>query len=189
MSRLIFILFLFFPIATLGVQDISSDAFSFMLEPFLGYNKQSTTGSGTEEGEAKNLLFGTRLGGQFVGVQTGIDYRVATGNYFTTQGQRKYEYSQTAFGVFLGYATPFLLRPYFILQLSTKASIIPNNTVRTLRGKGRLFGLSLFLSVCSLNLEYLSTEWNSIEEGGATRTLSDTDSKGVNFSVSWPFNF
>lgn len=185
----VFIYLAMYPLLAVSQQDNYGESFGFTIEPFLGYNKQSTTGTGLENGTAKNILFGTQLGGQYARVQTGIDYRLATGDYITDQGNRKYEYSQSAFGVYLGYQTPYLLRPYFVLQLSTKASIIPSNTVRTMRGDGKIFGIGVFLTACSLNFEYQTTTWDSIEENAVTRTLTDAKSKGFNLSLSWPFVF
>ncbi|HAZ13733.1 MAG: hypothetical protein A2X86_16635 [Bdellovibrionales bacterium GWA2_49_15] len=189
MFRLILFYLAVYPLMAWSQGDSSGEAFAITLEPFLGYNKQSTTGRGIENGDQKNILFGSRMGGQYARFQTGIDYRLATGNYVTRQGARKYEYSQSGFGAYLGYLTPFLLRPYFVLQLSTKASLIPSNTVRTMRGDGMIFGLSVFLPLCSINFEYLKTEWDSIEESAVTRSLTETHSEGFNLSISWPFAF
>jgi len=171
---------------------ISQAQAGILIEPYLGYifsadTKETGSGSGSFDYkyDYSGLNYGGRLGYSTFGLQVGLDYNMASYDYETSNSTTKLKdaYDFNAFGAFVGFKFPVLLRVwgtyYFNAELKDKDS--GSGGVYTPSGSkfnGNGFGLGAGftgLPFVNINLEYRSFTYDEgTTSAGVKLNLPDT---------------
>ena len=191
--KLIFILILFvLPILSFAQSqrggNRSSGSLAMVLEPLIGFEKGSIEGNGVENADTPSFQMAARIGPSYMNIDLAYQLEILVGKY-KTELNRSYDYNQVRNGLFIGYTTPFNIRPYFMLLMSAKGTAIPNNTKRKTDGSGHKLGVSLLTFVANINIEYIKITWDEFEENGSVSNLNGVESSGVALNFSFPFAF
>lgn len=175
-----------------------------LVEPQLGYVlSNSFKGSAKFNSVDSNIdtsgsgvLFGGRLGGQFLGVMAGLNYDHMTGTSEckSCSPAEDQDISSTNLGVFVGYNAPILVRAWLAYNFSSKLTF-ENDTNSVdkgdyYKGKSTQIGVGFTgLPIVSLNFIYTMYDYDEGKIAGTTYSMSGLEPKEYALSISAPFNF
>lgn len=189
-----------FIVALVGLFMSLNASAGLLVEPYLGYRFGSGEDSNTPKSEYSysSPLLGARLGYQFLGLMAGIDYSMGLGAFeLEEKGSTpsKHDFTESSFGLFVGYDFPILLRAWATYYLSNTLKG-DSTAVDGDKYKGNGYGLGVGftgLPFVSLNLELRKFTWDEYfdNSAGTTAKLSganEVDITEVVFSVSLPLD-
>lgn len=174
-----------------------------LLEPHLGY---IISGKSDYVMASKNLTdsygglqFGGRVGYQLMGFMGGLsfahaNYSIDTACSNCSPNSDKTSFTQNAFGFFIGYNAPVLMRAWFAYHFSLKETVDKSANYfsegQCRKGSSTEFGVGYSgLPVLSLNFVYRMLSYNTATTNNlGAITLFDSSPKEVVLQVSAPFD-
>lgn len=193
-----------FCLLLLSILFIQTASAGILIEPQLGYivsGKGDYTDSGVKvSGKYNGVQYGARLGYQVLGLMGGLSYQAAT--YTTsltcalcTPTSAKVDYKQDAFGVFVGYNAPILIRAWIGYNFSVKETSSTSNTYVTngdwSKGHSTELGVGFTgLPFLSVNVIYRMLSYTKVYDNNTktTSSVSGNSPKEIALAVSAPFN-
>jgi hypothetical protein len=149
---------------------------------FTGTNALTGTASGNGDYKTNGPEYGARLGFQFVGLMTGLNYSHVSGTAKNSSGTSG-DYKANNVGLFVGFNAPILVRGWIAYNFSSKADIGSG----TAKGKSTEFGVGFTgLPFLSVNAIYRMYDFDDVTAGGKTYTGFKPNE--VELAVSAPFN-
>jgi hypothetical protein len=161
----------------------ASGEYTFILEPYIGYERGYLTQKGIPEITTSGAGFGARLGVRFIGLGMGIDY--FSGSETAIQTGQSSDFKPTEYGIFIktnlfsdfGFFATYLL--------STKALVQSESNPSSFSGSGYKLGLVWAMySMMNINFELYNRTYNKYGETSLTNSLLSSTA-GV--SISFPF--
>jgi hypothetical protein len=138
-------------------------------------------------------IFGGRLGVEFIGLSTGLDFGAgsATGKPTDTTNYKKTDYSMTDLGAFVQIRFPILFRIWASYIMSAKADAKNSNGTSSLSGDGYKVGIGFTgIPFVSVNFEAYSTKYDKIDPpSGTTITGYSNNISAFMFGISIPLSF
>lgn len=167
----------------LTIASVSAEA-SLLIEPHIGYNITGKADYSLDKTKYNGPQYGARLGVQFVGLMTGLDYTHSTFTYKTTAGDiGETDQKRDQIGVFAGYNLPILLRAWAGYIFSDKRTQTSGGTYWT-KGSGTEFGLGFTgLPFLSINLQYRMSKY---DEDSAGVLNPEWETKEIVLGISAP---
>ncbi|MFA6239122.1 MAG: hypothetical protein WC635_17415 [Bacteriovorax sp.] len=139
---------------------------SLLIEPHIGYNVTGNADYSPDKTKYNGPQYGGRLGVQFVGLMTGLDYTHSTFTHKTTAGNiGEADQKRDQIGVFAGYNFPILLRFWGGYYFSDKITQTSGATYWA-KGSGTEFGLGFTgLPFLSINAQYRTSTYDKDVNG------------------------
>lgn len=160
---------------------------SLLIEPHIGYNVSGSGEAGSTEYEYTGAQYGARLGFQFLGLMTGLDYTKSSPyNFKTKNSGATTKYDRSELGVFAGYDFPLFLRLWGAYYFSNTAERDPSGYEMLGNSQEVGVGFKTFPFI-SLNLIYRMHNYDEAKTNGVSSSLNpETKTKEIVVGVSFP---
>lgn len=169
MKRLLLIFIVLFSICSQSRAQSPFDS-TFILEPYVGFEKGFLTQKGIPEITVQGLNYGVRLGYILSGVGIGFDYM--TSSQTTQQSGQKGDFKPTDYGIFLGHKFESGIKIYGSYFISDKAKIQSDDNTQDFSGSGYKLGLGWALfSYCDVALEVISRKYTKYDSNAMTNSI------------------
>lgn len=160
----------------------SSDESSYIIEPYLAYERGYLTQNGIPEITTSGVGYGARLGVRFLGIGFGLDY--FTGSESASQSGATSDFKPTEYGLVISYRFSGM-NLYGTYLLNAKAKIQSSDNPSDFSGSGYKIGVGwgLFSSL-DINLELYNRTYNKYGDSTlANSLLSSTASLSLSFPI------
>ncbi len=134
--------------------------------------------------KASGAEYGARLGYQFLGFMTGLNYGHSSGTSKNSDGTSD-DFKTTNMGAFVGFNAPILLRGWFAYNFSAKSTYQTTDFKGSSTEAGLGFTGVPFLSI---NLIYRMYKYTEVSSLGVTYNATNFNPKEVELAVSIPLN-
>lgn len=152
------------------------------LEPYVGYAKGSWE-QGAAGADYTGVVYGGRLGYTMLGLAGGVEYM---GGNLSDDAVISSDITPADLGLWVGYTFPILIRAYATYFFEAKSSFKNVTGTSKVEGTGMKLGVGFtFLPFLSVNLEYLTNEFDENQNGALTTKIN---SKATMVTLSVPLD-
>lgn len=169
-----------------GKGGINKPIYGFIISPIVGYDWGEITGNTVQNAQIQTMKYGGQIGYRLNRFAITFAYNRLYGIYEVTASNKIFLYEETSMAPNIYWRVFRTMGLFAEYLFSVEALVKPANTERKMTGKGLKYGINIDLFGVTLHLYSKQINWEKIEIGSTSATLSGDKTKYYGVNIIWP---